>query len=583
MKKTLLLLAAMAICGGDRPAVASTPSAAAMTRLLESGRVPADRRVSVARRIVDRGDAEDLAGVLKLATSDAMTDADRIVVLEAMAEATKTRKVKPKGDLSSFGMLLESESEELRSAAIPLAGLWNIDTATDELKEIVGNADASQRMRNAALDALMSLDKSAAKDAVLAMTAADQPLAVRQRGLARLASIDVEAAAPLATELLGKLDGSADPLPLVEPFLSQQRGPRTLARAMQDVTLTEDQAKNILSKLSAIGSADADLTRAILQAANLSGEGRQWEDTKIVEVAGMIESQGDPANGEQVFRRESLNCFKCHQVNKAGGNIGPELSAVGVTSPNDYLIRALIYPSKDIKEAWQTRLVRTDDGRVLSGIVVSEDDDLLKLKDAQGKIIDIPTDDIDAEKEGDSLMPAGLTKFLTDKEFIDLVAYLKALGTPNSDYAVRSTPRIQKYEFLNSGSNGYQQSIPGGNKLAKLHQSKAWEPFYAMTNGDVPLEELRRKIGGRKVVYLRAEVDTDEPVSARLMPGYGKDGVVMFANSTLMETTAVPSAQLKPGRNRITIRIDTEDRQSDTFSLELQPQDGGSVRPVDGA
>ena len=554
-----------------------------MTRLLESGRVPADRRAAVVQRIVERGDADDMAAALRLITGGEMDAAAQVAVLAEMENATKTRKVKPRGDLSSFNALLRSDDAKVRQAAVPLAGLWDIEEAASGLRDLVADAETPQKLKETALDALMSLDRNAAKDAVLAMVDDSQPAGVRRRGLARLVELDTQRAAAAAAKLLADPEATDDPLPLIQPFLAQQDGPRTLAMAIDRTTLSEDRAKQALSRMSAVGSADPLLTAAILKSANLSGEGRKWEPEKIAEVAAEVASAGDPARGEEIFRRESLNCYKCHQVNKAGGNIGPELSAVGVTSPNDYLIRSLIYPSADIKEAWETKLVMTADGKILSGIVVSEDDDLLKLKDAQGNVIDIPTDDIDAEKPGESLMPSGLTKFLSDAEFIDLVAYLKALGTPDSPYAVRSTPRLQKYEFYNGSGYNLQSSIIAGDKLQKLHNRSGWEPVYAKASGDLPLDEMTARIGGDKVVYLRGEVEVDEPTQAFIALKGGRDGLTLFVNGKLMDEVGRPACELKPGVNRITIRADTAERAKDFLNITLEPADGGSIRPVDGA
>ena len=585
MRKLALAVAFVPLLAlSPQPAAASTPSAAAMARLLESGRVPADRTADVLALITARGDGEDLAGVLKLMSD--LPPSSQAAVLTALADAARTRKVTPSGDLSAFTRYIESDSAEVRRAAVPLAALWKIESAAPGLKQVVSDSESPQAIRDAALDALMTLDQDAAADAVAAMTADDQPMPTRLRGVARLASLDTQAAADIAAEMLPAIDASGDPLPLVEPFLGQQSGPRLLARAMRDVTLSEDQAKNLLSKLSAIGSADSELTAAILKSSGLTGEGREWSPQEIAAAAVRVETEGDPAHGEEIFRRESLNCFKCHQINKAGGNIGPELSAVGVTSPSDYLVKSLIYPSADIKEAWATRLVQTADGKIISGVVVSEDDDLLKLKDAQGNVIDIPVDDIDAEKEGDSLMPAGLTKFLTDAEFIDLVAYLKALGTPDSPYAVRSTPRLQKFDYLPKVGYNYRNTVVGDAKLRDLINSTGratgWKPYYAKANGEVDLAELRRLSGDSPVVYLRGAAEVDEKTPMTLNLGGGRDGLVIWIGEKMLETTGQPAGELLPGINPVLLRIDLAERQSDSISVEFVPDGGSGIRPIDG-
>ena len=575
---TLCFAATVVVCD---PAFASTPSAGAMLRLLESDRVQDDRTAAILMRVIQRGDAEDLGRVMStLATIDLATG-EKAAILSELVDAAKTRKVVPKGDLSALGGFVSSDNAVIREAALPLVGLWEVDSAIDDLKKLVTTASASAAERQAALDALSKLDRAAAREVIDAMVANDQSTATKLDGIARLAAIDTRAAAAAAATMLASLDESTDPAKLLQPFLQEQTGPRALARELSKSSLSEDQAKRLLSRLSSLGSSDGELTGAILRAGNLSADGREWSKEQIAAAAARVEAEGDPGHGEEIFRREALNCFKCHQINKAGGNIGPELSAVGVTSPADYLVRSLIYPSADIKEAWATRLVQTAEGKVLSGIVVSEDDELLRLKDAQGMVIEIPVDDIDAEKEGDSLMPAGLTKFLTDAEFIDLVAYLKALGQPASPYAVRQTPRLQRYEYLKATSYGLESSTPGGNKLEKLHQRKEWTPFYAKTNGEIPFAELTAAVGS-PVIYLRGSVDAGQSVAATLDLAGGRDGLVLFFNGKLLETTGQPAVSLDPGRNRLTLRIDTRERRADSIAVTFVPSGGGSIQPVDG-
>jgi putative heme-binding domain-containing protein len=66
-------------------------------------------------------------------------------------------------------------------------------------------------------------------------------------------------------------------------------------------------------------------------------------------------------------------------------------------------------------------------GQVVSGVKVAETDQLLTLGDDQGKIHEIAKADIDERKiQTRSTMPDGLEKRLSDRDFLDLVAFLAA-------------------------------------------------------------------------------------------------------------------------------------------------------------
>lgn len=79
--------------------------------------------------------------------------------------------------------------------------------------------------------------------------------------------------------------------------------------------------------------------------------------------------------------------------------------------------------------------------------MIDRDDQRVNLRDATGVLVTLPTADIDEEEEGKSLMPQGLTKFLTRDELVDLVKFISELGRPGP-YAIRSVPTVQRWRVL---------------------------------------------------------------------------------------------------------------------------------------
>jgi putative heme-binding domain-containing protein len=141
-----------------------------------------------------------------------------------------------------------------------------------------------------------------------------------------------------------------------------------------------------------------------------------------------VRTKADRGRGEAIYKRESLKCVSCHRIGDDGARVGPNLAAIGAASPLDYIIDSLVYPAKNVKEGFNTLVVLTDDGQVVTGIQVSRSDEELVLRDAIGKEVKIPTADIDEESAGTSLMPAGLIDGLSREELADLVRYLSELG-----------------------------------------------------------------------------------------------------------------------------------------------------------
>ncbi|MDA1039659.1 MAG: c-type cytochrome, partial [Planctomycetota bacterium] len=159
-----------------------------------------------------------------------------------------------------------------------------------------------------------------------------------------------------------------------------------------------------------------------------AGGRHAMDDAALDSFAEYVRTKADPRRGEQIFRRESLKCVACHRVGEVGPQVGPNLAAIGAASPLDYIIDSLVDPAKNVKEGYQTLVVLTDDGRVVTGIQVSRSDDELVLRDALDREVRIPSAEIDEESVGTSLMPAGLIDPLSREELADLVRFLAGLG-----------------------------------------------------------------------------------------------------------------------------------------------------------
>jgi putative heme-binding domain-containing protein len=128
----------------------------------------------------------------------------------------------------------------------------------------------------------------------------------------------------------------------------------------------------------------------------------------------------DVSHGRAVFAR---NCAQCHTLYGTGGAVGPDLT--GSNRFNlDYVLQNVIDPSAIIAKEFQVTLVRTKDGRVVSGIA-QEAEHAVKVVSETGTVV-VPRSDIDKLKRSElSMMPEGLINGLSEKEFADLVAYLR--------------------------------------------------------------------------------------------------------------------------------------------------------------
>src|SRR5262249_28903624 len=152
------------------------------------------------------------------------------------------------------------------------------------------------------------------------------------------------------------------------------------------------------------------------------------------------------------------------------------------------------------------------DGKVLLGIVIDRDESRVRVRDAQGQTVVIATADIEEEAPGSSMMPTGLTKFLTHKELIDLMRFIAELGRPGA-YAVRATPSLQRWRVLAQPPVELTAEVPHLEHIRQFvlgSEPDAWRSMYAKVGGVVPLEELR-KGNQLTVAILRGELQVSEP------------------------------------------------------------------------
>ena len=142
-----------------------------------------------------------------------------------------------------------------------------------------------------------------------------------------------------------------------------------------------------------------------------------------------LKGQGRSEKGKALFfDLKGLACSKCHVVGGEGGPIGPELSGIAARYPREELVASILYPSARIFSGYETVVVATADGRVLTGLVKSDNADGIEIQDAEGKRIKIPRADVEDRKTSElSLMPNGIVEGIKPEDFADLIAYLETL------------------------------------------------------------------------------------------------------------------------------------------------------------
>ena len=132
---------------------------------------------------------------------------------------------------------------------------------------------------------------------------------------------------------------------------------------------------------------------------------------------------GVPKPGKQLFDQQ---CLRCHILFGRGGKVGPDLTTYRRDDLETMLLN-IVSPGAVIREGYSTFVVSLVDGRVLSGVVVEQDKNVVVLRGSDGKDVVVARADIDAMHQAStSLMPEGLLKGLSDQQVRDLFAYLRS-------------------------------------------------------------------------------------------------------------------------------------------------------------
>jgi len=148
----------------------------------------------------------------------------------------------------------------------------------------------------------------------------------------------------------------------------------------------------------------------------------EQKNKALTVLAGM--KGGTVEGGKAVFRRV---CINCHKVGDDGATLGPDMTQVGKRLDGYKLLESIIYPNAAVEEKYLSTMILTDDGRSITGLLVSETPEEVVIFDGKEQK-KIPVAEIDERtKLKQSSMPDGLAGTLSPTELLDVVEYLRSL------------------------------------------------------------------------------------------------------------------------------------------------------------
>ena len=393
----------------------------------------ANSRQEVLATILTAGNESDIQ---EFAISQATykTDGNYNSQLHAFALRTAAlnaiyRDVRPAGDWQPpLLALADSDIDEVRAAALLLAGAWDVDAGKARIYQAAGNSDESVLVRKAAFHALSLLEKGKGKDGLLELTGTQMPLVLRIELLKSLSSVDVNTASLQTVELLVSGTTSTDQQQaLLTALLSQSGGAESLNYGLREAPLTKTQARTVFNNLLATGQANQNLFSTLAGKMHVSTSPPEYSESLVKTLKKQAERSGDANRGATVFK--AFACVACHRISGKGGTIGPDLTGLGTTLSGERIIEEVIWPNRQVKEGFTSIRVITQDGQVLQGFERktkrSEAEGGLALLDPQTQdVIVLAKEDVDEVHKAASVMPEGLTNLLSPQQLSDLLAFL---------------------------------------------------------------------------------------------------------------------------------------------------------------
>lgn len=250
---------------------------------------------------------------------------------------------------------------------------------------------------------------------------------VRSAARSFLFKIDPERATAQLGNLLSSKEATLTEKQLTLQTLTELKTPK--AREMIQETLNQLIARKAPSGLA------LDIVNAATQVgipldafqASLSADDPDAEWNLLCRDGGNIEL------GKKVFYEHgSAQCQRCHTMHGVGGNVGPELGAIGKKHDAAYLLRSLVNPGAEVADGYGLGTITLKDGTEISGNFLPDDKDgnaVIKFAEIT-KVIQ--KSDIAKKSKPVSAMPP-MTALLTREETRDLVAYLASCKKDKTD------------------------------------------------------------------------------------------------------------------------------------------------------
>jgi putative heme-binding domain-containing protein len=371
-------------------------------------------RTWIARAITERSKENPVAfaALLKL-VGDQTEQADSLLVGIERAVLGMKGFLKPaKWDLvrSKLGM---------NPTVLKLSVIFGDPQATEEMEKLVINAKVDSNVRSQALGILIDSDSPNLQSLCEELLKDPKMKVLAVRGLAKYENVGI------GEKIINRLDefSKGEQSEVVEILCGRVSWAELL---LQEIKVGEI-SKSVITpyhatQIQALKSDDLNskLDEAWGTVRTSSKELEKRKEELRLELTSLDQGEANLVNGGILYDQQ---CASCHMLYGKGGKLGPDLTGSGRTNL-DYLLENIVDPSSAVSADYRLNVIHLKDGRVLSGMIVSQDRNSLTVRMPGTEIVVSKVTIKNRQTLSDSIMPTGLLDNLRVEDRRDLIAYL---------------------------------------------------------------------------------------------------------------------------------------------------------------
>ncbi len=341
----------------------------------------------------------------------------RMLKLAETSSAAKDPKIQRILILGLGDGLVRSRSSLTPYLAQSAAASDLLTTMISKAKATLNKKSSSAAQRQQAIKILAHANFADAGDALAAMLNRSQSPKVQ---LAALNTLTGYASAQTAKRIASALPDLSPAVQkeAVEALLGRKTWIPALLDSIADKKLTADQIDP--ARRAALMKHKDESIRQQAQQLFASSVPRA-RDKVIAAYQPALQLKGDNKRGETVAQQV---CIACHQIGKIGNEVGPNLATIQNRSPAD-LMTHILDPNREVQANYRQYIVELNDGRSVSGFIVTESPTSITLKRTEGIQETLLRQNIkNITSNSLSLMPEGLEQIINQQQMSDLLSYL---------------------------------------------------------------------------------------------------------------------------------------------------------------